>query len=423
MLNKLLDTVTLNDINDLIKNKVEESRTLDYKRTLSFDEKGTRQLLKHISSFANANGGNIIYGISENGGIPTNIIGLTFDELGVKDIDDLTLKISGKVEMCLDPGIKNLELKKIDIDIDRFILIIKIKKSYIAPHRMRIGQDHEFYMRGDKTTYPMDTRDLKTAFTSSLALNEQIKQYKTNKVYEILDNANNYIKDEKAYLIMQFIPLDAFEMKDRPTVYEIGKMAEKVECHPLDNYGSHKYDLNSYLQCFSEGNIWSYNDRFDEYAKYYKNGIIELVSSGFFAKHNDGNNIKKSIPWVKLIQSLQDKTDSYIDFIKLTGSREPIVLSTAMINAGEFYIPTTNSFTNELKLINKNIILFDDIYFEELPEQPIMLYRQFLNDLFNAGGIYGCPIFNEDGTLKNQEELNNICRVWVKLKSNEADNT
>ena len=71
MIPKRFDEITKADIDALVANGVAEGRTLDYKRTLpggKDDEK--REFLADVSSFANAAGGDIIFGVEEDQGIP-----------------------------------------------------------------------------------------------------------------------------------------------------------------------------------------------------------------------------------------------------------------------------------------------------------------------------------------------------------------
>ena len=77
MIPKRFDDITKADIDGLITNAVSGPRTLDYKRQLpgnSDDDK--REFLADVSSFANAAGGDILFGISEDNGVPTSADGL-----------------------------------------------------------------------------------------------------------------------------------------------------------------------------------------------------------------------------------------------------------------------------------------------------------------------------------------------------------
>ncbi|MHC5825146.1 MAG: AlbA family DNA-binding domain-containing protein, partial [Nostoc sp.] len=66
MINKQFDLINKNDIDALIYNGVAETRTLEYKEKLSGNsDDDKKEFLADISSFANASGGDIIYGIQE----------------------------------------------------------------------------------------------------------------------------------------------------------------------------------------------------------------------------------------------------------------------------------------------------------------------------------------------------------------------
>lgn len=59
---------TEQDINNLISNKAEETINLDFKSSdsLGTQEQKKKELAKDVSSFANSEGGIIVYGIREN---------------------------------------------------------------------------------------------------------------------------------------------------------------------------------------------------------------------------------------------------------------------------------------------------------------------------------------------------------------------
>jgi predicted HTH transcriptional regulator len=76
MIGKSIDAITKPDIDLLLTTALAQGRTLDYKLTLpggADDE--TREFLADVSSFANAMGGDIVYGIAEAKGVPTDILG------------------------------------------------------------------------------------------------------------------------------------------------------------------------------------------------------------------------------------------------------------------------------------------------------------------------------------------------------------
>lgn len=64
MIQKQIDAITKADIDALITDRVVEIKTLEYKMELpGRTEKDKKEFLADVSSFANASGGDIIYGI------------------------------------------------------------------------------------------------------------------------------------------------------------------------------------------------------------------------------------------------------------------------------------------------------------------------------------------------------------------------
>lgn len=63
------------DLPALIRDEVQESLTLDYKQSAALDKGSTARnnLSKDVSSLTNFDGGILIYGIEENGHVPTAI--------------------------------------------------------------------------------------------------------------------------------------------------------------------------------------------------------------------------------------------------------------------------------------------------------------------------------------------------------------
>jgi hypothetical protein len=71
----MLKIETVDDLEKLIAGAVEESLTLDYKASdaLGTDDRKRNELCKDVTSFANAAGGQIVYGIVEDKHIPTGV--------------------------------------------------------------------------------------------------------------------------------------------------------------------------------------------------------------------------------------------------------------------------------------------------------------------------------------------------------------
>jgi len=116
---KPLPEVEISDIQNLKDAKIEESAILDYKEQMISDDK----LVKHVTTFSNTCGGDLIFGIKESGrgGYPINIPGIE-DNVNKERLEQIIIS-------NIRPRI-GVQFRKIDVpNSDRVILIIRIPEG------------------------------------------------------------------------------------------------------------------------------------------------------------------------------------------------------------------------------------------------------------------------------------------------------
>ena len=103
-----LNQITKEAIEELVDNKVQEGRTLEYKQELPGNSDGDKkEFLADVSSFANAAGGDILYGVTEERdaeGKPTGYPEVA-EGLPVSNIDAERLRLESIIRNGIDPRI------------------------------------------------------------------------------------------------------------------------------------------------------------------------------------------------------------------------------------------------------------------------------------------------------------------------------
>ena len=139
VLNKPLESIQESDLQALVENQVTERKTTEYKEALPGNADGDKkEFLADVSSFANASGGDLIYGIKEQSGVPIELSGL---ELSNVDAEILRL------ESCIQTGIAPRLFKLVEThpvalpSKQRYAIIIRIRKSWTAPHMVTFKND------------------------------------------------------------------------------------------------------------------------------------------------------------------------------------------------------------------------------------------------------------------------------------------
>ena len=96
MLPAQLDSINEGHLNDLVAGGVRESRSIEFKAKLVWEtESDKKEFLADVSALANGGGGDLIFGIEEDQGAASAVVGLdSFDP----DTDRLRIEISSGME-------------------------------------------------------------------------------------------------------------------------------------------------------------------------------------------------------------------------------------------------------------------------------------------------------------------------------------
>jgi hypothetical protein len=152
----------IDDFRALIDKKVSEGPHLDYKLTAySGRAPDIREMLRDVTSLANAGGGYLVMGIREDGwNRPQEIC----------PIDDFLTKTQGIRQACLDgiqERVDGLQVMGYEIEPNRGIIVIRIPNSEKAPHMVSMDHHSDFYRRYDTDKRVMTIGEIRDSFIDS----------------------------------------------------------------------------------------------------------------------------------------------------------------------------------------------------------------------------------------------------------------
>lgn len=172
------DNYSIDDVEYLIGNEVEENIHLDYKSAgaLAKEDKKRCEITKDVSAFANSDGGIIVYGISEEDHRPK--------ELSPIDGRVFTKEWLENVIQLIQPRIEGLKIFPIRVDdLEKSMYIVQIPRSDNAPH---MANDHRYYGRRNFQSLPLEDYEVKDLYNRVL-----IPQL-------LIDNCAFYVEEENS---------------------------------------------------------------------------------------------------------------------------------------------------------------------------------------------------------------------------------
>mgnify|MGYP003254949027 CR=1 FL=1 len=387
-----MENITLDDIQTLIENSVCENKNLDYKRELHIDtDSDKKEFLADISSFANSNGGDIIFGIEEDSAekIPTKIVGIHYE-----NDDVLVRKLEDFIRQSIQPIILNIEYKVIEIVNNKCILIIRIPQSLIAPHRVEYKGYNKFFTRNNKGKYQMDVNELRLSFNSGIDLEKRIEDFKMSRYYEILSNKYNKLIADSPIFVIHYIPLSSLNDTTRLSINDIRQAMNKANSMALGYGYSKRITLDGIAMDYKE------NER-SSFALYKNNGIIEKATTNFFKKEYTVTSIHPN-PVIDMINEYQILNKVISDFNEVkeyyitVGINAPIIITCAILNAQGFTIPTRDWY-EILGRIDRDVLLIDNLYVENLNDKTELILKPLFDAIYNACGYESCLAYDSNG--------------------------
>ena len=163
-LNKQIDVITEEDLQTLVDEGERESRFIDYKKELIVDNEQTKaEFRRDVSSFANALGGDIIIGISEDGDtkLPKELCGF---ELSTANKEQFSVRLTKIIQSRIKPIIRGIGIKLIELSSGKYAAVIRIPGSFAMPHQVDgdpPNRPFEFWIRIDGAKERMDIDELR----------------------------------------------------------------------------------------------------------------------------------------------------------------------------------------------------------------------------------------------------------------------
>ncbi len=369
-----LDNLKPEDIEHIFETH-RESNTIEYKRELQiYSERETKEFLADVSSFANANGGTIFYGIDEVDGL----VGLEISEL-----DSFRLRVQQKIEdgILPRPGFK---IKSLEISVNKYIFIIQIHKSFSGPHAVKSSD--QYYYRSDAGKRRMDHFQLKNAFLQSNSLKEEIEKFCNKKVSEILLKETPVQLSDEAVVAMFLIPINSWNDE---IIVEPRKLRDSSSGFQIMDAGGGQFERNF------DGFISGAHNK--GYLQLFRNGTILSVSSSITTYEI---SLKKHIPTTLLQGEIHLALQRGLHLYKTFEIGPPFLGILFLIGAQNHFPPPEVIPTFRGKAIGKEVVRFPEIYVTDYPEAFVLYTRKWFDYLWQGFGLDKCPDISDEGKLK-----------------------
>ena len=391
MLNKPLDNVTSEDIENLVVNSVLERRTLEYKAELpNNSDAGKKEFLADVSSFANTIGGDLIFGIKESSGIIDSEY-----ELAIANPDTEIARLENIIRDGIAPRIK-VETTTISLSENKAVLIVRIRTGMESPHRVIYKAHDKFYARTSNGKYPMDVLELRTAFAQTSAVIDRIKDFRINRVLQIKSSENSSSSTDIPFFAIHILPLSAFNSSFRMDADQLLAVREsRIEpaLQPFRTGGgwNQRINLLGAMAYSAPGN----QTIIPTYTQLYREGIVESVDKEILT----GRGEKKLLPMYALEDAIMKFATRNLQLLANLNFQSPFYIFLSFVNIQGFSVIIPERFwRTDAEPITANELLLPEIVIENINniEQH---FRSTFDMIWNAAGIERSLNFDENDSF------------------------
>jgi hypothetical protein len=382
---KKVDEINEQDLQELVEQKFAEWKSVEYKEQLAVGSESERKrFLSQISSFANASGGYLIYGVRAKDGVPEEVTGME-----IANPDGEVLRLEDMARAGIRPRIPGLSIRDVTVRTNRTAIVIRVPKSWAVPHQVVFNGEFRFYSRASNGKYVLDVEELRSLFSLSETTAEQIRKFRAERLGLMVAGETPVAMNDGAKTVLHIIPTGAFDPAARFDLLPLTEQSELLEpihpggwsapTHNFDGIYTHSRDKeasHSYLQIF-------------------RNGIIEAVNTSMLKPEADGRKLIAGTPFENTLRKILKK---YFEIQRKLGVEPPVVIMLSLLDVkGYIMLAGTHRAFDTSHPIDRDTLLVPEVLVENMEESVDKILKPIFDAVWNACGWPGSINYEKSG--------------------------
>jgi len=205
-----LTATTQAHLDQLIAEAAQETQYLEFKQTLPgpghWPNELKQELLADVTAFANAGGGELIFGMAQGAdGAASHLVLLPHP-----DLDQELLRIGNFLVDSVEPRLPGVQTFAVPVIVGGavgHVVVMRVPQSWASPHRV-ISNRH-FYVRENNNRRPVNVPELRGLFLNSANLATKVHDFRSDRIGKIMAGETPYKLRDGSVLVMHIAPVKA----------------------------------------------------------------------------------------------------------------------------------------------------------------------------------------------------------------------
>lgn len=203
-----LSSITQGHIEQLVADQVCEGLHLDFKRDLptAWNDAAKHEFLADTTAFANSGGGDLIFGIDEDGQAQASSV---MPQV-ISNVDQEIRRLQDFLLNLAEPRLPGVKIQAVQVSVagtDGHVVVVRIPQSWAGPHRVKTNQ--HFFIRDGLRKRQLDVPEIRSLFLRTENQAQRLNDFRTERLGKILSgNAPQQLVDGPI-LVAHLVPTQA----------------------------------------------------------------------------------------------------------------------------------------------------------------------------------------------------------------------
>lgn len=137
--------------------------------------------MKDVCAYANAEGGDLVYGIDEDGGVAKAIVPITSEMA-----DSARRRLGQVLDAGLEPRLQGIGFQEVEVT-NGYVFVVRVPASFDGPHRYLFNNHSKFVMRNGTHTSELTYDQLRSAFDRTAILADRARRFRDDRLQTIIN--------------------------------------------------------------------------------------------------------------------------------------------------------------------------------------------------------------------------------------------
>lgn len=388
-----LDAIEERHLAQLVERAVPEGRRIEFKRELP-ERSGAAEFLADVCSFANADGGDLVYGMEEEGGAAAALVGVQ-----TADPDAELRRLQRTILSGVDPRVPGLRGRYVTLGRGpsaRHAFVIRVPRSPSGPHAVYRNEAPRFVVRDSSGKHAMDVAEIRSAVLAAEEGARGVRSFREERLADVAAGRTSVDFRGVAAIVVHALPVAAFAVPP-PEVDLRASSRSPGGFLPIGTGGNERYTADGRLVHWAPPNYGGRAARLPEsYALLFHSGAVEAVDSAILWPEADG----PIIPSLLFEKDILRAVHGYLATQAHLGIEGPVHVGLSLLGIAGYRMATRRFRAAAGRPVERDRLVVPDVVAEDtgLDEGGVeRLLRPAFDRVWHACGYPRSPHYDAAG--------------------------